>query len=55
MTSAPTKIISEDQGARKDIEAMAQAKKEPGYMKLAICFAGIFVSYFIYGILQEKM
>ena len=25
------------------------------FRKLQICFIGIFVSYFIYGILQEKM
>jgi len=27
----------------------------PSKQKLALCFFGIFVSYFIYGLLQEKM
>ena len=55
MTSALTKIISAEEGAQKNLKEMPTAKKEPGYAKLAVCFAGIFISYFIYGILQEKM
>ena len=44
--------IKADNYSQSDTKAMQ--KKDTKSM-LAICFAGIFISYFIYGFLQEKM
>ena len=36
-------------------DSMPMPVTEGGTKKLIICFLGIFVSYFVYGLLQEKM
>ena len=42
-----------------DLEAGTSEKNMAPYVtnkkKLAVCFLGVFVSYFYYGIIQEKM
>ena len=47
--------------SQQDKQSLDEAKKEPVQMnrsggKMAVCcFLGIFISYFVYGLLQEKM
>ena len=41
-----------------DLEAGSSRNMAPyvtNTKKLAVCFLGVFVSYFVYGLLQEKM
>lgn len=41
-----------------DLEAGSSRTMAPyvtNTKKLAVCFLGVFVSYFVYGLLQEKM
>ena len=44
-----------DKEAHEESAEMKVVQKNTSYTRLALCFAGIFVSYFIYGLLQEKM
>ena len=46
--SAPLKIDT-------PLKVHSDMSESASIRKLQICFLGIFVSYFIYGILQEKM
>ena len=53
-----TQSMSEDQPASETAgrkESGKVAMNRGGPRLLAVCFIGIFVSYFIYGLLQEKM
>lgn len=47
--------------AKKQPQSTEEDEKQPSQMKsgggkvAVLCFLGIFVSYFVYGLLQEKM
>ena len=47
-------LISEPEQDKVQVETMAQPA-DGSTLKLLVCFAGIFISYFVYGLLQEKM
>ncbi len=42
-------------GAKTAVGEEAMKKKKGGTRLIVVCFVGIFVSYFIYGLVQEKM
>ena len=54
-----TPVVNGTQMITKDLETGSSDKTMAPYVtnkfKLAVCFLGVFISYFVYGIIQEKM